>query len=270
MMAAVRPHTGATPAEASGFDRMLRRFARPERPRYGVGIGPGEDGLDPLREVLREIDETMLPRRIALACRPGGEVRLVVSNRRLLSIETAGGPVAAKGETPAEAVRHFARVLLDCMKGCKKAVLQPPERLGAFDSPDISCSAALLAEAAGLEGWGGDEAAPDGDFFGAAREAALAWLDAGQDMAVSASGGPEDGTGRLMQVLDSIARSRAGARKPQFGTRAPQCACIPLGGAETLFVATERERCFLALVPDTHMAGLAETWHVYSAAAGKR
>jgi hypothetical protein len=124
--------------------------------------------------------------------------------------------------------------------------------------------------AAGLDGCGFEDAVPDGDFFGAARGMAVAWLEAGRDMFVSATGGTEEGTQRLLQVLQAIAKGGGRSRRPQIGAQVPQCVFIPLGGAETLLVATEKDLCFLALVPDARSAGLAETWHVYSSVSGRR
>ena len=75
-------------------DKIGKLAAAPSPSPKGRVVAPGPDGT-PLAAILREVDETVLPRRLTFR-RGAAALTVAAGNRRLVSVDTAEGPGAGE------------------------------------------------------------------------------------------------------------------------------------------------------------------------------
>lgn len=255
-------------AEGSRLTHVVERLAEESAALARTRRARASDGESLLVMLLREIDETVLPRRIVLASDTGEVARMAVSNRRLtaLWIEGEANPAGSEPTDPASAARHYAHRLQTLLDRRKQLVLRvdrgtPPE------NPDgLSCSARSLAACIGLSlvpatGGSGEMR----DFLRAAEGFTLAWLYVGGKSGEDRHRGPETLVAglRAFRVLDQKA-AMASIR----ATR-PRCLILPLPDGRALLRATAGTEQVLSLLPgDATPAAMVAWKKVFGTAAG--
>lgn len=102
--------------------------------------------------LLRDIDETILPRHVRVTTNAGQEFAMDVAGRRLLRLVVAGsGGSVGQPEDPIEAARLVASDLKRALLRATEVTLQSVRMDSAEDRTDIGCSATGLAGALGLD-----------------------------------------------------------------------------------------------------------------------
>ncbi|MFY9211805.1 MAG: hypothetical protein WAO69_11810 [Aestuariivita sp.] len=102
--------------------------------------------------ILRDIDETILPRHVRVTTNAGQTFTLDVAGRRLLRmvISGSGGSVSAPDD-PFEAARVLAGELKRALIRATEVTLQTYRMDSAQDREDVGSSASTLADALGLD-----------------------------------------------------------------------------------------------------------------------
>lgn len=237
---------------ASGHVRLndvLHRFATPpDRLARKRGTLP-DDPRSRLKALLREIDETMLPRRIELHVDGKRLAHLSVCNRRLASVETAAKP--AQMPQGGSITSDFAERLVGIAttRGtltCASA-RQPDQQQAA----EFSCSVGRLRAILGLD----EQLCEIGRLTEITRPIAIARMSwAGEPAQRDFSG---DKTWRpLLKDHARRFRSHAGGRKfdRRPGAGQAEGIAIPLSAEHLLMVACLADRGIAAILP--HATGL--------------
>lgn len=263
MMATIPAHIDVAEKDSGGLHRLLRRCARQQTPRYGVPVKPDRDGHNILRTLLEEVDETMLPRRLILECRPAGAVRILASNRRLSAIDFSddAGPSHPPPPGPSELAQYYASALSQFFARCKEVTILPPERVEDAVSSDCSCSAQLVAEAAALDCFNDQNTQSFKSFYKAAKAVAQAWVEFDPSREKTAW----DGSAEQVDCLEKTYRKLPGtdpasSHKSKFRIGAPECFIIPLTNRAHLIASTDRDAWFMALVPAAQAETLSQHW----------
>ena len=258
------PSTAMPPKDEHGLEHVLRRLCDGRSADYGRPLTPGPAGDAILQRVLQEIDETVLPRRLTISCRPGGAVRMVVSNRRLVTLDLDGEDAAewrpACGD-PVEAARHFAGRLSRVLRSCSEARLMRPERIGTFEPSGVSCSARLLAAAAEVADHRHSAKTAGGDFHSLVAKAALARIEVTPQSDTPERHGPGDLVAGLDDLLERI---RSGQfffpHDSRFRPEGSQCLAAPLTATTSLLVAVHQGAWIIALLPGDSVDEILGTW----------
>lgn len=238
-------------------------------------VEPGADGTA-LAAILREVDETVLPRRLVFR-RDDGVLTVLASNRRLISVDTAEGPGAGVAADILGVVLNRPDVaMLGQLRAALSASLPgtgpirvrslpPTERIADFAS-GTTAAALALAWGVDLSPPAADLAAPpapapgtplDG-FLASVGGTARAWLrlDAGS---VVGNGGEQDLVARLeafagsdaMADLDTVA-DPATRRFVAIG-RAPD-------DGDCLLLVGDGPAAALLLLPSVALDAARKTW----------
>lgn len=260
-MGAAISKPAATPEAKPDVARILHRYAEPSRPRYGTVI-EADDGTGVLREILREIDETVLPRRIILIGKSGHKLTLAVTNRRLLWTGIGERKMDPPQGTPTEAAKRSASVLREFVARAQAIRIMPPERLDVRDVPDMSCSARSLAEAAGLTDWARHPSLPRRDVIAETKSVATAWAEPDPSGEFAACKGEEPAIERLRLFWASLAASkRQELEKKRIPARRMQCIILPLDDLESLVLLEPGDASpILALMPLQTAYHIASRW----------
>lgn len=225
----------------------------------GRPAGPA-DGAGALAALLREIDETVLARELALTAATGGVARLAISNRRLVSLRIDGDPDPDDPPPdPYSAARHYVRLLRQFLKDAV-TVEFALARIGFDpDLPGARCSARNLADTAALPLAGDGDAARIGAFAGAIAPLAVAWSLEPGAAAVETSGDESD-LACLAAVADTLADP--GSRQAtSWGGADPICVLLPSAPGSRTLVASAGPARFLALLPEQHMRETLTAWN---------
>lgn len=228
---------------------------------------------DPVRAILLEIDETILPRTLVFRAADGAELVLEVANRRLQSIVEVPEDVAPAAERDgllgplppddaaalaavAGALRAFARA----HGGCDVSVA-PLDR--GIDASGLGRSAAALAAAAGLDLYDTPVPVPVPDpargFDAGLARLALASASIA-DQTASAATGPDPDAVRRMSSLDGTALKVLMARLGPPAARTGRYAVLA-SVDEALFVGqTAPGRAVAALLPADHAGAVVALW----------
>jgi hypothetical protein len=252
-------------------DRRLRdKLAR----LAAADDGRPEAAGDPLRAILLEIDETVLPRTLVFRAPDGAALVLEVANRRLQAVvslphdvapDTDGDRVA--GPLPpddagalaavAAALRGFAR-----LHGGFTVAAEPLDR--GLDASGLGRSATALAEALGLDLYDAPEPVPMPDpargFEAGLARLALATAAVADGTASAATGPDADAVRRL----SSLREGALAALLAHLGPPAARAGrfVVMAGADEALFIGqTEAARAVAALLPADHAGALVALWH---------
>lgn len=208
---------------------------------------------NPIQAVLREIDETVLPRRITLRSETGAAVDLLVSNRRLYAV-TVGGEAGADPSDPQEAAGIFARRLKAALGQVRRVTLHAARPEVDPDVQHIGCTAQALAQAIGVA-FRANTAAGLEEFLAWIEAEALAWLRPGKGGA-ERSGGAADLIGPLRAFAG---RTPEGAT--QVGGRAPLCSLLPLPDGRLVLSVSGAGRGMVAVLAEDRRGALLDIWH---------
>lgn len=241
-------HSGASPGSGRLAGAIGRLTAREK--------GAGE--CTPLQLVLREIDETVLPRRIALRTDQGAQAELLVSNRRLAAVSVKGRAGAdAEPSDPKEAAQIFGRRLHAVLGKARSVVLNAARH--DFDPSGrlIGCSAMSLARVLRTSFRSDNKASGLADFLTWIEEESLAWLALGP-------GVPERSGGdiKLVGALRSFAARAPEASGAQVGGRAPACTVLPLPDGRVILSVSGRGGRMVAILPPERRASIIKAWQM--------
>ena len=109
--------------------------------------------------LLRDVDETILPRHVRVVTNAGQRFSLDIAGRRLLRLVVAGsGGSVGQPDDPIEAAKALAAELKRALLRSTEVTLQSFRMDSAEDRMDVGCSAGALAAALGvdLEGLAGE------------------------------------------------------------------------------------------------------------------
>ena len=270
-MAQPAPHSPrGDAAETRPLARLIERLARAGQ--GGRGPEPGLAGL------LREIDETVLPRQITLFEGDRAVAQLAVSNRRLMAFDPVEGPQRGDPAPPADpetAARLYARRLVDLFARHADLRFAVTGRNPRAAQGGIGASARALGALVGQSP--GDDPGPGRltDFAAALRPQARAWVEQGAGrrdsggsgeqiaalQAALASGlmaGPAGGTGPGMAAGPG---AKTGAGTGRVGPGRPHCLMLPLPDGLVLIGAEDYGHRFAALIPAAAAPAAMDHWH---------
>ncbi|WP_338550464.1 hypothetical protein [Roseovarius phycicola] len=253
------------PKERPALDRALKRLARPERLIYGAPIMAGTGKHDLLCAVLREIDETILPREIIIECQVFGTMRLSVSNRRLAAIRfdhDVDQTPMVEAEDSQDMAKQFAQILTQAFDTSKEARIVRPRRLPPGTSFNMSCSCQSLADAAGIEDFRLAPAVEEARFDDVIQGVARALVKTNGDLASYATTGSQGEVDLLKEFHSNFQNghsARGHARRLNLDE--PQCLMVPLANARTIVLTVGEEGHMLALVPNEDTPRLTQAWH---------
>ncbi len=253
------------PKGRPALDRALKRLARPERLIYGAPIMAGTGKHDLLCAVLREIDETILPREIIIECQVFGTMRLSVSNRRLAAIRfdhDIDETPMVQAEDSQDMAQQFAQILTQAFETSQEARILRPRRLPAGTSFNMSCSCQSLADAAGIADFRLLPVVEEVGFLDAVQGVAKAFVKTNADLTNYATTGSQ-GEVELLQEFHRNFQTGQSARghARRLNLDEPQCLMVPLANARTIVLTVDVEGHALALVPNEETPRLTQAWH---------
>lgn len=248
----VKAHETGDTGGTTRLADLLHRLAQ-----TGPDVMAGEPGVMNLRLMLREIDETVLPRELSVFDGQRLLARLKVSNRRLVDLIVVGDDAQDRDLEPDAAERVFARQLAELAGRGKHLQVRVTARAPEFGQTGISCSAARLATAAGLDASQGLDLCALDAFQDRLTPQAGAWIRVGSSPGEVCSGGDRVAVARL-QALH--ARGFASASPMQVARNQPGCTLLPLPGNLNLVVAVDGRRRLLALIPASRATAVTSDW----------
>lgn len=185
-------------------------------------------GHDILSDIIREVEETVLPRRFELVCDEKVQARLIISNRRLIDMTVAGHPVlpAGDGDLPAEtSARTYVMALRRLSGDHPHLTLRLAGRSDAVVSGGTACSALHLAGVAAVT----SEDNQLERFLESLAPLATGWIACFGGQRKAASGLSSD----LIDTLERIAvafsaHEDARATSRRFDRAGPTCTALPM------------------------------------------
>ncbi len=251
--------------ERPGIDRVLMRLASPERLVYGAPLAAGVAEGDLFCAVLREIDETILPRELIVESQMFGTIRLSVSNRRLSAIrfdhDTDQSPMV-EAENSQEMAEQFAEILMQAFAVSEEARILRPRRMPPGTVFNMSCSAESLAEAAGILDFRVGAMDEIAGFTETVQKMALAYAEGDRDTVILSATGKQDDIDLLDTFFRNFQAGQAnGPKTRRFNPDEPRCLMVPLVDARTVVLALRQTGHQLAVVPNESTATLIQAWH---------
>ena len=229
---------------------VIGRFAQAGADSAAPGCAPV-----PMSLIAREINETVLPRRIEVLNGSRVIARLLVSNRRLYALETEDGADPADPADPQEAASIFALTLQKLTHGLDDVRFRPlAEEFDKADYP-TSCAARALAMAAGVPL--GDRSTLKGlePFRDALAPLTRAWL-----LDTASDGEHTGGDGELVSRLQAVRSEMQTARKSRFDTRAASCTILPVAEGRAILIAAAGKQHFFAVIGQDDMQAVISAW----------
>ncbi|MFC4667477.1 hypothetical protein ACFO5X_02820 [Seohaeicola nanhaiensis] len=255
-------------AEGARLAHVIERFAEESPALARTRRARAGDGESLMVMLLREIDETVLPRRIVLIADGVEVAQMAVSNRRVSGLKIVGErPTTARLEPgdPESAARLYAHRLQTLFERSGRMQLRVDRNIGPIESDSLSCSARNLAACIGLSlgpcGGSGDIR----DFLRGIESFALAWM-----LLVSRTGeehhrGPDD----LVAGLRAFRTLEQKAALASIRASLPGCLMLPLPDQRLLLKATVGMDQALAVLPKDAAVPAMDAWRkVFGAAPG--
>lgn len=225
----------------------------------------GDVATSNMLKILREIDETVLPRYLTVFDGDTAVARLLVSNRRLMEVDVEGEADTAAVADPEAAARVFARRLRHVAGQCQQLDIRVTGRDLITGHSGISCSAAQLAAVAGLSAPGAARQDRMNRFLERVKPLVKAWVQTGTHSGEEAEGGDTD----LAERLRNLSRDGYGqVRRGRVSPGRPDCAVLPLSGIESLVCASDGDARVLALVSGGAAADILAAWSEIYRSAG--
>ncbi|WP_300548820.1 hypothetical protein [Roseovarius sp.] len=213
-----------------------------------------------LRIITREIDEVILPRRMALLSDGGTEAMLVVSNRRLIELRTndMAQQKAEGGDTePDVAALAHAQTIRKIGQQTGGTTLQRLGRAAKSTTSGKSCSAARLAEVSESLG---HENRMHG-FLKMIQPRAKGWIMRAREGRDVEREGPEAVLLRLDHVEKIFAAHRGAKGTLRRLDRAgPSCSAFALAPGWQAIVARDGTDSLLAAVPNQGRVAVMDDW----------
>lgn len=204
--------------------------------------------------VLREIDETVLPRRFALANDAGVLAHLSITSRRLIGVQLPGHDTVSDTAPPST---QFAKLIARACAAGGPFHLNLSDRDGAISEAGQSCTVEDLRSAISnlptenqLHG-----------FSGQIEPMALAWLFFADAKTDPHHGGDATHFTLLAELAAKTRRDAAGRAGPAAKIAAkPSCTVLPLDDTQCIAIATDGNTLFLAVLSREHGATAADHW----------
>ncbi|MDU8927834.1 hypothetical protein RXV86_10605 [Alisedimentitalea sp. MJ-SS2] len=224
-------------------------------------LGEGQtlmgDMAQVMQAILREIDETILPRRFDLADDSGPIAHLSIASRRLVRVGLPGDDNSCEIPETTTAAAYFT-ILLE--RACKAGGPFRLERIGRDDTisdSGQSCSVQDMRDALATMSMAGKPHA----LFKQIEPTAISWVFIEGNDAEPRQGGTADHFDMLAN-LASNERRQAGVHTRLAGKLAakPTCTILPLGDALRVIVASDQEALLLAVLTVEQVAQVVETW----------
>ncbi|MCA0869801.1 hypothetical protein LCL97_03090 [Seohaeicola saemankumensis] len=235
---------------------LVHRFvlAGSEAAHDGAGNRGGDPVSAALRLILREIDETVLPRYLTVYDSDRPLARLVVSNRRLFALECEGTAATEAPSDPPAAARVFVKGLRNLATTATALRIRTSGRALEIGHSGVSCSASHLAAAAGLSENGGDADRLDA-FVDQVKPFCHGWARCGlQDTETG-------GDAELADHLIGLSETGYGlARSARVAPSRPECAILPLPEEVSLVVAADGRRRLIAVIPTETAPDVLSVW----------
>ncbi|MEX0338381.1 MAG: hypothetical protein AB3N11_05000 [Arenibacterium sp.] len=231
----------AAEARARAPDQLVSRKGDPDRL---------------LVSLLREVDETVLPRMITLENDKGARARLAVSNRRLCAVEIPGHPDAG-GSVPNDKVAQvFVARLRGFLDGCEQIKMSRKRSIGAEGEDGASCSALKLARSGGIPLSQLGYAAGLNGFLQAVAPTARTWLY----LPARGKEPQQGGATEFLPVLSAFHEEARALRKGQIADARPHCTVLDLNDALILVRAQAGGDALLALAPASAKLAIMSAW----------
>jgi len=210
---------------------------------------------DLLHSLLREIDETILPRRLTLYFDHQVVAELTVSHRRLLSLDLTGASSPAGNQTSiAQIYAQRLRQLVLSNTGTGFRITRQPCETGIESE---SCSAKLLMDTLAAQQ---DQSHLRG-FLSLVGHDAEAWIFLDSSAGQTDSSGPD----ALIQRLSGLAGSDAAARQRRNPTvrvpdQAPSCMVLRMSPEMRVIIAWHQSEVLLVALPAQTLDNAMQAW----------
>ena len=240
-------------ASGSPLACVIGRFAS-----AGAGSKSVESNCEPgaMSKIAREINETVLPRKILIIQDGQEAAQLLVSNRRLYGIEIDG----KGGQTVPEDGRDAAEFFAGCLKSALDLSngVQLRAEACSFDKAEhpASCTARSLALAAGVPL--GDRTILPGlePFRDAVATLTDAWLMVNTTSEAEEKCGPDDDVDGL-RAVHKEAQAKIQSR---FSQRSAMCTILPVAKGRNIVRAVNADCHFLAVIDGENVETVVAEW----------
>ena len=223
------------------------------------------NGIDELMlTLLREIDETMLPRAFSISTDTGMSARMLISNRRLICLDIDSNARSTDQSLPTDpeaAANLYARQLQDVFHRSREIRFRSTGRENEAMATSISCSAQGLAESFGIPLNSQSKPNKLDEFIRKVEPFALA--------SVRVSSGQQDqdvhGSDQMVSLLTALVQRRAKTaphhtQPPQIASAQPRCEIVQLNDALSLVQAFEQDEKILFLVGAEEIGNVSTNW----------
>ncbi|MCB1395653.1 MAG: hypothetical protein KDJ98_06675 [Rhodobacteraceae bacterium] len=262
----MKVHASRDAAEGSRLAHVIERLAAESPALARTRRARAGDGESLLVMLLREIDETVLPRRIVLLSQAGEVAQLAAANRRLTALRTGGrlaSPQGADAGDPAAAARFYAMRLQALLDRPGRMAMRVDRKPIAADPDTVSCSARSLAASIGLALGPSAGSGEARDFLRAIEAMTLAWLYVGGKAGEERHRGPGD----LVAGLQAFRGQARKAATASIRAVRPDCLVLPIPDGRALLRATAGDEQVLAVLPPDAVNPVMTTWQKVFATA---
>ena len=204
-----------------------------------------------MQAILREVDETVLPRRYMISGRAGPLVCLSVVSRRLVAVEPSiTGEDPDTTRTGPSAVQFLQMIEAACAGG-GPFTLAPAGRDERVSEAGQSCTAQDLRDALGTGSASGKVQA----FFNRHHPNTVSWLFVADD-------GPQfGGDARHQDVLTTLADRARTPAPDRVGTVVkPTCTVLPLGDDHRVIISSDQTALYLCVVTPEQAVTATAAW----------
>lgn len=235
--------------------QVLARFAADASYLHAETKDAAEGRADLLQCLLREIDETILPRQLTLYFGQQVAAELTVSHRRLLSLDLTGVSSSVGNQSSiAQVYAQRLRQLVLSNKDTGFRIARQPCEIGAESE---SCSARLLMETLATQLGQGRLRS----FMSSVGNDAEAWVFQDDSTTKTDSFGPDDQIQRLTDLANSDAVARQKRRPtPRVPDQAPSCMVLTMSPNMRVIVACDRTEILLLTLPTQNLDAAMQAW----------
>ncbi|OUS36579.1 hypothetical protein A9Q94_08825 [Rhodobacterales bacterium 56_14_T64] len=235
--------------------QVLARFAADASCLLAEKQDAFEGRADLMHSLLREIDETILPRQLTLYFDQRAVAELTVSHRRLLSLDLSGVSSPAGNQTSiAQIYAQRLRQLVLSNKGAGFRITRQPCEISAESE---SCSARLLMETLTTQ----QDQGRLRSLMSSIGTDAEAWVFQDGSTAKTESFGPDDQIQRLTDLANSDAVARQKRRPtPQVPDQAPSCMVLTMSPNMRVIVACDRNEILLLTLSVQNLDAALQAW----------
>ena len=219
---------------------------------------PANDISQLWQAVLREVEETVLPRSFELTNKDGTLAHLTIASRRLVAVRLEGHDPGTGIPDNVTAAAHFMRQL---ETACKVGGPFYLKRAGGDETPSDAGASCTAEDLRGL--------LPDTttasrlhEYFRHVEPSAEAWLFLDEGEAEAMQGG-QDAFCDMLRELAREVRRQSAIRAGLAGKLAskPSCTLLPFGDDRCVVTASDQQALFLAIQPIQDLSASAENWN---------